>query len=172
VECAKWTRDEWSDCRDPVVLVDGDKFYLYVTAEASEFEDSRDRGLIVVAESDDLIHWGNPQIAVRGHRAMESAQVWKEGGRYHMVTSAQGAGTYTSRDPMRGWERDEFPRPPTDEMERYVEASGGRIEEVVWLDDGRMIMASGSFRNSLYFFLVETDGAGKPVSYMSPFKLP
>jgi len=171
VEWAKWTRDEWSDCRDPIVLVDGDKFYLYVTGEASEFEDERDRGLIVVAESDDLIHWRNPEIAVRGHRAMESAQVWKEGGRYHMVTSAQGAGTFTSAHPVRGWERDEFPRAPVREAEKYVEAIDGRIEEVVWLDDGRMIMASGSFRNSLYFFEVETDGAGKPVRYKSPFKL-
>jgi len=172
VEWAKWTRDEWSDCRDPVVLVDGDKFYLYVTGEASEFKDARDQGLIAVAESDDLIHWKNPEIAVRGHRAMESPQVWKEGGRYHMVTSAQGAGTFASEHPVRSWEKKEFPRAPVREAEKYVDAIDGRIEEIVWLEDRRMVMATGSFRNSVYFFEVETDGAGKPVRYKSPFRLP
>ncbi len=174
VEWAHWVRDGWSDCRDPAVLIDGDTFYLYVTAEAAKKEGMRDeeRGLVVVAESDDLIHWQNPQIALRTRRAPESAQVWKNGEAYYMVISAGGSGTYVSDHPARGWRRSEFPRPPLQDVERYVDASGSRIEEVVRLEDGRLIMASGSFRNSTYFFLVETDETGRPVGYRSPFAPP
>jgi len=169
---ALWRRDGWADCRDPMVLVDGNDFYLYVTAQAKK---GHERGIVAVAHSNDLIHWDNPQIAVRGNIISESPQVWKEKGRYFMTTSSHGAATYVSEHPAVGWKRIDFPRPDIQKAERYVQTSGSYAEEVVRLKDGSLMMAALTFRywgNSIYFFHVKTDDSGLPTGYESPFDLP
>ncbi len=168
VDWAHWRRDRWGDCRDPVVLKDGGKFYLYVTASA---KGPGERGAIGVAESDDLIHWKNPQIAVRGYVASESPQVWKDGDTYCMTTSSHGVATYTSKDPVSGWQRTAFPRPEPKEIEKHVNVGGGYAEEVVRLDNGEFMMASltfGHHGNTIYFFRMKTKD-GLPIGYESPW---
>ena len=169
VEWANWIRNGWSDCRDPCVLVDGDKFYLYVTANVKP---PGEVGGIVVAESDDLFHWGNPAIAVRGKNVSESPQVWKDGETYYMTTSATGSATYTSKHPARGWTRSDFPRPDTQAAEKYVPTSPRCAEEVVRMDDGTFLIAAFTWRhqgNSIYFFRMKTKD-GVPITYESPWE--
>jgi hypothetical protein len=154
-----------------MVLTDNGKFYIYVTADANSGED---RGAVAVAESDDLIHWKNPQIAVRGKIASESPQVWKSGDTYYMVTSSHGAATYSSKNPVTGWEPTPFPRAPIWETEHYVPTSGGYAEEVARMDDGSIIFAALTWRlwgNSIYIYKMKTDKNGNPTGYESPFKV-
>jgi len=171
VEWADWHRDSWADARDPAVLIDGDKFYLYFTAhKAGGGLD----GAVAVMESDDLIHWSNPQVAVNFKHALESPQVWKSGDKYYMTTSATGHGQWVSENPATGWKPAEFARPEISGFEKYVDTSGSYAEEVVRMDDGTLIMASCTFRywgNSIYLFKVNEDETGKPVSCESPFEL-
>ena len=171
VDWADWHRDSWADGRDPAVLIDGDKFYLYFTAhKAGGGLD----GAVAVMESDDLIHWSNPQVAVNFKHALESPQVWKGGDKYYMTTSATGHGQWVSENPATGWKPAEFARPEISGFEKYVDTSGSYAEEVVRMDDGTLIMASCTFRywgNSIYLFKVNEDETGKPVNYESPFVL-
>ena len=171
VEWADWHRDRWADARDPMVLVDDDKFYLYFTAhKAGGGLD----GAVAVMESDDLVHWHNPQVAVNFKHALESPQVWKSGGKYYMTTSATGHGQWVSDDPVRGWEMSDFVRPIISDFEKYVTSTGSYAEEVVRLADGTLIMASCTWRywgNSLYLFRVIEGKSGRPVGYESSFKI-
>lgn len=175
VKWADWNRDSWADCRDPMVLIDrqGDgpeRFLLYVTAHAASGDP---RGLVVVAESEDLVHWRNPRIAIRGPHAIESPQVWKEGNTYCMATSAAGNNTWTSNDPVEGWKQSGFPRPPIQDVERYTQPLGSYAEEILRTANGDLIMAGLTFRhwgNSIYIFKVETDPVtAEPIGYITPF---
>jgi hypothetical protein len=168
-EWASWGRGRWGDYRDPMVLADEGKFYLYVTSQAKEGDL---RGTVSVAESDDLLHWTTPKIAVRGNIISESPQVWKAGGTYYMVTSSLGGATYSSDHPVEGWKRTAFPLPSVPSVEKYVGTSGGYAQEIVPLQGGTFLMSGTTFRhfgNSLYFFRMKTDEEGRPASYESPF---
>ena len=170
VEWATWRRDAWADCRDPCVIKDGDKFYIYATARAKP---PGKTGAVVVAESEDLIHWHNPAIAVRRNIISESAQVWKTGDTYCMTTSSHGVGTYASSHPVTGWQPVDFPRPNTQAVERYVPTSASFAEEVVRMSDGTCVMASLTFRhhgNSIYFFRMKMKN-DLPVAYESPWRV-
>ena len=170
VPWSNWKRDTGGSGRDPMVLADGGKFYMYFTADAKEGPET---GVVAVWESDDLLHWSNPRIAVRGNIACESPHVWKSGDTYYMFTSAQGADTWSSKHPVTGWTRTPIPRAPVGEVEKYVRTSGGYAEELVRLDDGTLVLAALTFRrwgNSIYFFKVETDKDGRTVGYRSPFE--
>jgi len=150
-----WGRDHWSDCRDPAILFDNGKFYLYVTATAAL---GNPRGIVTVAVSDDLIHWRDPKITVRGIGALESPQVWKQDGYYYMTTNSQGHGTWRSSNPVTGWEKVDFPR------------TGG-LEEVVRLKDGSLLSASIK-GDQIHISQVESGKQGEPIGYTSPFILP
>ena len=136
VEWATWKRGAWADFRDPMVLEDNGKYYMYVTGTHKEGE----HGVVVVLESYDLINWKNPQPAVRGKHAMESPQVWKGGNKYYMVTSATGSDVWESNHPVTGWKRSDFARPDTQNKEKYVKTSPSYAEEVIRLKDGTLII--------------------------------
>jgi hypothetical protein len=160
-----WQRNGWADCRDPMVFSDNNKFYLYVTAHIPE---GTERGAVVVAESNDLVSWHNPRVAVRGIASMESPQVWKEKGHYFMTTSALGAGTFISDSPVTGWKKHAFPRPSIQQHEKFVPTSSSYAEEAIRLDDGSLIMAGLTWRlwgNSIYIFEVCSDANGVPTNY-------
>ena len=126
----------------------------------------------MVAESEDLLHWRRPAIAVRGKTASESPQVWKDGETYCMTTSSIGAATYVSEHPMRGWKRFDFPRPDTQAAEKLVATSQRCAEEVVRMEDGSFLIGAFTWRhrgNSIYFFRMMTSG-GVPTAYQSPWK--
>jgi hypothetical protein len=154
-----------------MVLADNGKFYLYVTAHIPE---GTERGAVVVAESNDLFSWHNPRAALRDTPSMESPQVWKEKGHYFMTTSALGAGTFISDNPVTGWRKYDFPRPPIQQHEKFVPTSSSYAEEVCRLDDGSLIMAGLTWRlwgNSIYIFKVCPDANGAPTSYKCPFAM-
>jgi len=160
-----WVRDAWADCRDPMVLSDNGKFYLYATAHIAE---GTERGAVVVAESNDLHSWHNAKVAIRGSGPMESPQVWKEKGSYFMTASSLGGGTFISDHPVTGWKKHDFPRPPIQQHEKIVPTSSSYAEEVYRLDDGTMIMAGLTWRhwgNSIYIFGVSSDPNGVPTDY-------
>jgi hypothetical protein len=78
---------------------------------------------------------------------------------------------------MHGWERTEFPRPNLRAVESSVSlwSPFSYAEEVIRLDDGRLVMAGLTFRywgNSIYLFGMETGVDGAPIRYRSPFTLP
>lgn len=169
VEWADWARDRWADCRDPCVLKVGDRFYMYVTASAKP---PGARGAVVVAESDDLIHWRNRTIAVRRSIASESPQVWRVGDQYCMTTSSHGGTTYVSDHPAHGWVERVFPRPPVLEVEKYVETSPSYAEEVCRLADETYLIAGLTWRlwgNSIYIFRMHVQD-GAPARYESPWR--
>lgn len=172
VDWAVWQRDRWADCRDPVVFRDGDTFYLYVTAEAKTADSTRG-GAVSVARSTDLLHWSAPEIALHTPYIPESPQVWKSGNKYYMTTSERGEGTWVSNDPVRGWEKAPFPRPPVLDREKYVVPAPGKAEEVVPLADGSFIVGTMAYRgwggDSIYFFKMNIDARGYPAGYESPF---
>ena len=170
LDWALWGRKQWSDCRDPAILKDGDTFYMYVTAHSPIKEP---RGVVTVAESKDLFNWTNPQIAVRHLAAMESPQLWKQNGKFYMTTSAHGQGAWVSDHPTKDWKKSDFPRPPVQEFEKDVPTSPSYAEEVIRLEDGRLIIASLTWRhwgNTIYISEIQNDKDGKPIGYKSPFK--
>jgi len=172
LDWAAWGRAQWSDCRDPGIIKDGDTFYMYVTAH-SPIEEPR--GILAVAQSKDLLNWSDYQIAVRHIPSMESPQLWKQNGKFYMTTSAHGQGTWVSDHPTRGWKKAGFPRPPiTSEFEKDVPTSPSYAEEVVRLEDGRLIIASLTWRlwgNSIYISEIQNDKDGQPIGYKSPFNI-
>jgi len=136
VEWAQWSRRRRSDCRDPDILSAGGRYYMYFTASARRQGGSK-RGVVAVAASDDLVHWSRPRVAVRGPAALESPQVWKMGDTYFMTTSARGAGTFTSTDPLQGWRPQAFRRRRFAEREMRFGSSrtlrrGGRSDVPEW----------------------------------------
>jgi hypothetical protein len=168
---ALWSRDKWSDCRDPAILRDGGVFYLYATAMAKT-ENGPGSGAIAVARSSDLIHWSAPEIALRTPPGVpESPQVWRSGGKYRMFTSSWGAGTWSSDDPVRGWKRDNFPRPPVQAMDPYVNSPGGYAEELVQLADGSFVVGSMNGGDTVYISKMRVDSQGRPAGYENPFCL-
>ena len=166
---AYWKRDGWADFRDPAILVDGNKFYMYCTVYAKD-----GRGTVSVCESSDLINWTTPTVAAVGKPAMESPQVWKQGDNYFMTTSSTGAGTWKSKHPDKGWVEVGFPRPPVQTLEKQVPTSVSYAEEVAPLGDGNLLMASITWRhwgNSIYLSKIISDDEGQPIRYESPFML-
>ena len=164
VDWAVWERGAWADFRDPMVLEDNGKYYMYVTGTHKEGE----RGVVVVLESENLINWKNPQPAVQGKHAMESPQVWKGGEKYYMVTSAAGHDVWESNHPVTGWIKSDFARPEIQKLEKYVKTSSSYAEEVIRLKDGTLIMGSLTWRywgNSIYLFKVIEDETGKPIGF-------
>lgn len=172
VDWSVWRRDARADLRDPAVLHENGRFYLYATTRARQGE--RTSGAIVVAESEDLVHWSNPRVAVYTRPVPESPQVWKANDRFYMFSSAGGGGTWSSGQPDTGWVADPFPRPPVEKWENYVTMSPSYAEEVVQCEDGTHLIGSVTFRfwgNSLYFSRIEADPQGRPESYTCPFDL-
>lgn len=168
VEWADWGRDRWANLRDPMVIRDGDTFYMYATASE---KGSPPPGVIAIAESRDLIHWEDPIAVLPQAGAPESVQVWKDGGYYYLTA---GATTARSKHPKNGWERIPFERPAISTMEPYVGTSNGFADEIQPLGNGEFLWATLTWRswgNSIYFLKPLTDAEGAPVGFESPFDL-
>ena len=90
-----------------------------------------------------------------------------------MTTSAHGQGAWVSDHPTKDWKKSDFPRPPVQEFEKDVPTSPSYAEEVIRLEDGRLIIASLTWRhwgNTIYISEIQNDKDGKPIGYKSPFK--
>lgn len=102
-----WSADRWSDCRDSMVLADGDEFYMYYCSSYVTEDGSR-KPCVGAAYSQDLLHWEDKGfIAIPGvpHNA-ESPYVLKKDGKYYLFFTNCGVGTCfaVSDDPISGWQ--------------------------------------------------------------------
>ncbi len=85
---AAWTPGLWSNCRDPEIFHDSiaDEYLMLNTATTAE-----DKGAISLALSDDLVDWTDMGAFFENdsHAVLESVQLVKAGGLYHMFFTEQ-----------------------------------------------------------------------------------
>ena len=147
----RWSADEGSDCRDPTILKDGEKYYCYYTAYRNNAETGQPEGCIGISSSDDLLHWkdeGFIRLVESLASAPESPFVVKREGKYHLLYSNYKHGIVyaTSDDPVKGWKE-----PPAGEMTVF---GGGNASEI-YEDNGKWHMSYISHhtgKNFLHFF--------------------
>lgn len=144
-----WDSNEWSDCRDPVLLKDGKTFYLYYTALHLNAETQKPENCIGISSSTDLYNWkdeGFFRLTNSLSTPPESPFVLKHNGMYYMLYTSYKYGTVylTSKDPVKGWK--ELP------VEKMVLMPGVSASEI-YQDEGRYYMSYISHqKNGLHFF--------------------
>lgn len=155
-----WDTIHWSDCRDPMVLKEGDTFYCYYTAARMVPGTETVENCLGIASSSDLIHWKD-----EGYRRLihtlttppESPFVVKRNGEFYLFYTnyKHGIVYVRSPDPLHGWKED--PEDPQSIMEgvsatEIFEHEGKwfitlishmpyglhflEIRELVWKEDG------------------------------------
>ena len=145
----KWDSNEWSDCRDPVVLKDGKTFYLYYTAMHLNAETNKPEYCIGISTSTDLYNWKDEGFFLLTNSLStppESPFVLKHNGMYYMFYTSYKYGTVylTSKDPVKGWK--ELP------VEKMVLMPGVSASEI-YQDKGKYYMSYIShLKNGLHFF--------------------
>ena len=104
-----WSADQWSDCRDPMVLIDDDKdrtAYLYYCTMLKGLERAEATAL-GMASSKDMVHWKDEGAHHFDHCEMtlESPFVLKHHGLYYLFYTNCAHGTYYaySENPVSGW---------------------------------------------------------------------
>ena len=106
-EWGEWSEDKWSDCRDPMVFVDGDgTAYMYFCSAKRDGEGKLTPAL-GVASSTDMIHWKDEGAYCFDicDISLESPFVIKRNGKYYLFYTNCGHGTAyaVSDDPICGW---------------------------------------------------------------------
>jgi predicted GH43/DUF377 family glycosyl hydrolase len=128
-----WDPNKWSDCRDPVVLKDGDLFYCYYTAQRKNPETGKDESCIGISSSTDLLNWKHAGIIrlEQSHSTPpESPFVVKRDGKYYLFYTNYRCGTTyaISDDPVKGWKE-----VPEDKASLIRRSSASEIYQ----DDGK-----------------------------------
>lgn len=93
---AMWSRETWSDGRDPCILKDGDMFYAYYCAHTYSEELNRGVYCIGVASSKDLYNWKDEGFVILKesmNTPPESPFVIKKNGKYYLFYTDYKAGT-------------------------------------------------------------------------------
>ena len=103
-----WSADSWSDCRDPMVLKDGDTYYLYYTVGRKVPETGKPEYSVGIFSSKDLLDWKDEsfiRFAESVTTPPESPFVVKRDGRYYLFYSnyKYGISYAVSDDPVKGW---------------------------------------------------------------------
>ena len=144
-----WNPDKWSDCRDPMVLKDGDLFYCYFTAQRKNPESGKDESCIGISSSTDLLNWKHAGI-IRLDQSLstppESPFVVKRDGKYYLFYTNYGMGTTyaISDDPVKGWKE-----VPPDQ----VKLMGRTGASEIYQDDGKWYYSYIThLKNSFYLF--------------------
>lgn len=106
-----WDSGQWSDCRDPMVLQDGDTFYCYYTAQRKDTVSERIEPCIGISSSTDLYHWkdeGFIRLEMSLDTPPESPFVVRHDGRYYLFYTSYRYGTVyaTSAHPVKGWRQE------------------------------------------------------------------
>jgi predicted GH43/DUF377 family glycosyl hydrolase len=144
-----WDSSRWSDCRDPVVLQNGDNYYCYYTAVRKNTGNGQPESCLGISSSGDLIHWKDEGFIRLEHSLAtppESPFVLKRNGTFYLFYTNYKYGTVylTSKDPVRGWT--ELP------VEKMVLMKGISASEI-YEDNGRWYMSYISHqKNGLHFF--------------------
>jgi hypothetical protein len=103
-----WSADSWSDCRDPMVLKDGDTYYLYYTVGRKVPETGQPEYSVGIFSSKDLLDWkdeGFIRLTESLATPPESPFVVKRDGRYYLFYSnyKYGIAYAVSDNPVKGW---------------------------------------------------------------------
>jgi len=144
-----WDSTKWSDCRDPVILQDGNNYYCYYTAARMSPETSQQENCLGISSSTDLLHWkdeGFIRVEHSLNTPPESPFVLKRNNQYYLFYTSYKYGTVylTSKDPVKGWT--ELP------VEKMVLMSGISASEI-YEDNGKWYMSYISHqKNGLHFF--------------------
>ena len=153
-----WDSARWSDCRDPVVLQDGDNYFCYYTAVRKNAENGQSESCLGISSSADLIHWKDEGF-IRLEQSLttppESPFVLKRNGTYYLFYTNYKYGTVylTSKDPVKGWK--ELP------ADRMV-LMGGISASEIYEDNGKWYMSCISHqKNGLHFFEIKELSWGK-----------
>jgi beta-fructofuranosidase len=148
-EWGLWDPTAWSDCRDPMVLKDGDTFYCYYTAARATGGEPPHESCVGVSSSKDLIHWrdeGFIRLTESLRTPPESPFVVKRGDKYYLFYTNYGLGTVyaVSDHPVTG-----FVYPGAEEMRVIPEVSASEIYQDG--DDWYISLISHA-PNALHFF--------------------
>jgi hypothetical protein len=144
-----WNKDQWSDCRDPMVLQDGNTYYCYYTAMGKNAETGQPESRLGISSSSDLLHWKDEGF-IRLEQSLatppESPFVVRHDGKYYLFYTNYRYGTVyaMSDDPVKGWK--ELP------VEKMVLMSGVSASEI-YRDGNTWYMSYISHdKNGLHFF--------------------
>lgn len=162
-----WTAEACADCRDPMVLHDGGKYFLYYTAARVVPETKQPESCIGVASSDDLLTWkdeGFIRLTESLTTPPESPFVLKRGGKYYLFYSNYKHGTVyaVSDDPIKGWKE-----LPPDEMTLM---GGVSASEIYCTGDQWHLSYISHQKNCLHFFEIcrlRWDNEGRPSADLS-----
>jgi predicted GH43/DUF377 family glycosyl hydrolase len=144
-----WSTDKWSDCRDPMILNDGTRFYCYYTATRTNQDSGQMEYCMGISSSENLLDWkdeGFVRLEFSLATPPESPFVVKRDGTYYLVYTNYKYGiTYaTSKDPVKGWKE-----LPADKMVLISGVSASEIYE----DNGKWYLSYISHqKNGLHFF--------------------
>ena len=112
-EWGYWGADHWSDGRDPMVMEDDSKYYMYYTR--SRFDEKRGRYIscVGVSSSENLIEWkdeGTIDIGDDPDYPPESPFMVKRDGKYFLFYTQYFVGTccWVSDQPIRGFQRQDW----------------------------------------------------------------
>jgi hypothetical protein len=147
-----WDSSRWSDCRDPVVLQDGDNYYCYYTAVRKNTENGQSESCLGISSSKDLFHWKD-QGFIRLEQSLatppESPFVLNHNGTYYLFYTNYKYGTVylTSRDPVEGW---------TELSADKMVLMGSISASEIYGDNGKWYMSYISHqKNGLHFFEIK-----------------
>jgi hypothetical protein len=100
---AEWSETAFSHGRDPHVIEDGGRYYLFVTAKTND-----NHGAVACAVSDDLIQWQDigPIFINPTWHVMESVFIFRHNGRFQMFFTEEavnGTSAIVSDSLLSGW---------------------------------------------------------------------
>ena len=144
-----WDSTKWSDCRDPMVLQDGDTFYCYYCAGRTNPKTQTHEYCVGISSSKDLLTWkdeGFIRLKNSLETPPESPFVVKRNGTYYLFYTSYKYGTVyvTSRHPVNGWHE-----LPIDKM-RII--SGVSASEIYRTSGKWYISFISHMKNGLHFF--------------------
>lgn len=144
-----WSKENWSDCRDPMVLKDGNVFYCYYTSARIDKATDKHEYCVGISSSTDLLSWkdeGFVRLENSLNTPPESPFVIKKNGKYYMFYTSYKYGIVylTSNNPANGWKE-----LPVEKMVLKDKVSASEIYE----DNGKWYMSYISHEKfSLHFF--------------------
>ena len=146
-----WNESQWSDCRDPMVLKDGNIFYCYYTAARIVPETGKHEYCIGIVSPKDLITWKDEARRPFKHTVgtpPESPFVVKRNGEYYLFYTNYKYGIVYVKgsDPLNGWM--ENPDDPQSILE------GVSASEIFEKDNKWYITFISHMNNGLHFFEV------------------
>ncbi|HEU4366156.1 MAG TPA: family 43 glycosylhydrolase [Candidatus Krumholzibacteria bacterium] len=101
---AEWSETNFSHGRDPHVIEDGGRYYLFVTAKTTQ-----NRGAVACAVSDNLVHWEDigPIFVNSNWHVLESVFIFRHNGRFQMFFTEEavnGTSAMSSDSLLSGWD--------------------------------------------------------------------